>query len=318
MRRFLKISLAAAALCAFAAAPAGAAVTFGSAMLNEPTGAPCATVTEPQSCTYAIGTLPAESQEAGGTVAPIAGVISSWKVKAGPNSSASDEPDLRLRVLRGNTGAGSGPIEELPLGKGIYSYIARLPVQAGDRLGLDFIGVQPGEAPPVAKTMTGATTDTWSPLLADGATLLPSTGTNNDYELMVQATIEPDADKDGWGDETQDKCVGSAGPANGCPGTTVVDPPPPSGPIPTEAVPDTSIGKVTIIAGQKKVTFRFTATVANSSFQCKLDKKPWKPCKSPRTYKGLKGGRHSFKVKAIGPTAVPDPTPAKRGFRLAS
>jgi len=313
MLRFLKISLAVAALCAFAAAPAGAAVTFGSAMLSEPTGAPCATISEPQSCTYAIGTLPAESQEVGGTVAPSAGVITSWKVKAGPNGSASDEPDLRLRVLRGNTGVGSGPIEELPLGKGIYSYIARLPVQAGDRLGLDFLGVQPGEAPPVAKTMTGATTDTWSPPLADGATLLPTTGTNNDYELMVQATVEPDADNDGWGDESQDKCKGSSGPNEGCPANN-----PPAPPIPTEAVPDTKIGKVTIIAGQKKVTFRFTATVANASFQCKLDKKPWKPCKSPRTYKALKSGRHSFKVKAIGPTAVPDPTPAKRGFRLES
>jgi len=312
MRRLLKTSLAVAAVCALAAAPAGAAVSFGSAMLDEPTAAPCGTVLNPLSCTYAIGVLPVASQEVGGTNAPDAGVITSWKVKAGPNSSASDEPDLRLRVLRGNTGVGTGPIEELPLGKGIYTYLARLPVKANDRLGLDFLNVQPGEAPPVAKSMTGATTDTWSPPLADGATLAPSTGTNNDYELMPQATLEPDADNDGWGDETQDKCKASAGPNEGCPAPT----PPAGPPVPTEAVPNTKLGKVTIVAAQKKVTFRFTSTVGGSKFQCKLDKKPWKPCKSPKVYSGLKEGRHSFKVKAIGPTAVPDPTPVKRSFRI--
>lgn len=314
MLRFLKISLALAVFFALAAAPAGAAITFGSAMLSEPTGAPCSPEPDVQSCTYAIGVLPAESQEVGGAVAPSAGVITSWKVKAGPNGSASDEPDLRLRVLRGNTGVATGPIEELPLGKGIYTYIARLSVQAGDRLGLDFLDVQPGEAAPVAKGMTGATTEIWKPPLADGATLAPNE-TNGDYELMVQATLEPDADNDGWGDETQDKCKGSAGPNEGCPAPKQETAGPP---IPTEPVPDTKVTKVTIIAGKKQVTLRFTSTVSGSKFQCKLDKKPWKSCKSPKSYSGLKDGRHSFKVKAIGPTAVPDPTPAKRSLRIAS
>ena len=47
-------------------------------------------------------------------------------------------------------------------------------------------------------------------------------GTTNSYgsdpegRIPVQATIEPDADKDGFGDKTQDKCVGVAGPKAGC------------------------------------------------------------------------------------------------------
>jgi len=41
--------------------------------------------------------------------------------------------------------------------------------------------------------------------------------------LDVSATLEPDADNDGFGDETQDKCIGTAGTANGCPSTVAID-----------------------------------------------------------------------------------------------
>lgn len=37
------------------------------------------------------------------------------------------------------------------------------------------------------------------------------------YRLNLAATVEPDADEDGWGDETQDKCPGSKGDIEGCP-----------------------------------------------------------------------------------------------------
>jgi hypothetical protein len=39
----------------------------------------------------------------------------------------------------------------------------------------------------------------------------------NQIKLPVTATLEPDADADDYGDETQDKCPGVAGPDNGCP-----------------------------------------------------------------------------------------------------
>ncbi len=44
--------------------------------------------------------------------------------------------------------------------------------------------------------------------------------------------------------------------------------------------------------------FKFVSDEAGSSFQCKLDKKAWAKCKSPKTYKKLKPGKHAFKVKA--------------------
>ena len=38
-----------------------------------------------------------------------------------------------------------------------------------------------------------------------------------DFRVSVKASLEPDIDHDGFGDETQDKCLGVAGPQNGCP-----------------------------------------------------------------------------------------------------
>jgi hypothetical protein len=86
--------------------------------------------------------------------------------------------------------------------------------------------------------------------------------------------------------------------------------------------PDTTPPNTVIKSGPKgkthkrKATFRFTSTEPGSTFQCKLDGKPWKPCKSPKTYKGLKEGKHVFKVKATDAAGNVDPTPAKRIWRI--
>lgn len=45
--------------------------------------------------------------------------------------------------------------------------------------------------------------------------------------------------------------------------------------------------------------FKFTSNEAGSTFECKLDKGKFKKCKSPKTYKKLKAGKHVFKVRAI-------------------
>jgi hypothetical protein len=68
----------------------------------------------------------------------------------------------------------------------------------------------------------------------------------------------------------------------------------------------------------KKVKFKFTSNEAGSTFKCKLDKKPVKSCKSPKTYKKLKPGKHLFKVWAIDKAGNKDPTPAKRKFKVLS
>jgi arylformamidase len=46
-----------------------------------------------------------------------------------------------------------------------------------------------------------------------------------------------------------------------------------------------------------KVKFRFETSDPRAGFECRLDKKAWKACSSPRTYKAKPGG-HEFRVRA--------------------
>jgi DNA-binding beta-propeller fold protein YncE len=75
-----------------------------------------------------------------------------------------------------------------------------------------------------------------------------------------------------------------------------------------------------IKAGPPKTTrsrtarFRFVSTERGSRFECKLDKKRWARCRSPKRYVGLKRGRHTFLVRAIDRVGNIDLTPAKRSW----
>jgi hypothetical protein len=62
-------------------------------------------------------------------------------------------------------------------------------------------------------------------------------------------------------------------------------------------------------------TFRFSSTEAGT-FQCKLDRGAWKACGSPKTYRKLKPGRHTFQVRARDAAGNLDATPAKKTWRI--
>jgi hypothetical protein len=64
-------------------------------------------------------------------------------------------------------------------------------------------------------------------------------------------------------------------------------------------------------------TFRFGADEAGSTFQCKLDGKPFRSCRSPFTTRKLALGPHTFKVRARDESGKLDPTPATYRFRVA-
>jgi hypothetical protein len=282
-------------------APAGAAVVSGSNLNGVPEGYGCYDYLElgtPVSCTYAILSLPPASRAASDRAAT-SGVIVSWSVKVG---ASSETHSIRLRVIRDTTGAGAGPVEQLPKQAGVYSFPARLPVAAGDLIGLDSLENGLNGGLQIFRNIAGANARVWEPkTLGDGEQRDPTT--TYESELMVNATIEPDADGDGYGDESQDPCPSAATGAAACPTPAVA--------------PQTSIrkgpkGKI----AASRASFRFGSTVAGSTFQCKLDKKPFKACKSPKTYKNLARGKHTFRVRAIGPTGLIDASPAKRTFRV--
>lgn len=92
----------------------------------------------------------------------------------------------------------------------------------------------------------------------------------------------------------------------------VKPPPPPQPPVeepPVEGPPVTTLRKHPPKVTRARVArFTFSADKA-ASFQCKLDGKPKRPCVSPKTYRGLKPGRHTFKVWATA-GVLTDKSPA--------
>ena len=84
-----------------------------------------------------------------------------------------------------------------------------------------------------------------------------------------------------------------------------------------KTAPETTIVKGPQARSHKRTAkFKFASSEASSTFQCKLDKKSFKPCRSPKKYKRLKPGKHVFRVRAIDAAGNADKTPAKRRFRV--
>jgi hypothetical protein len=174
----LTTGLIAAAL----AAPAGSAqgaVTIGSNLneMNTENNPGCGV-----DCTVTNLNLPAGSLTAGGLVAPVNGVITSWRARA------NDTSGLSLRVLRQTTGTTFTGLAEstgAPSFTGVSDPIpTSLPISIGDTVGLDNVmdRLIYAETP-------GASAAYWNPPLANN-TALPGTAAAM-REVLVQATIEP-------------------------------------------------------------------------------------------------------------------------------
>lgn len=66
-----------------------------------------------------------------------------------------------------------------------------------------------------------------------------------------------------------------------------------------------------------RANIRFGSNYGGSSFRCALDRGAWKPCRSPKTYRHLRVGRHRFSVvaeSAIGGSSEP----VVRAFRISA
>jgi hypothetical protein len=257
--------------------------------------------------------LPAATRAAGGATAAIDGVIVSWRIVTG---SSSVPHQIALRLARGEEGGLVGPRVTLPAAAGTYEYAAQMPVHAGDELGVDLDEVENTALPPVLRSgVSGATSHFWFPRVPPGESRLYQALEST--ELLMNATIEPDADHDGYGDETQDACPTVVGPA-ACPGAgTGASGTGASGTGAALVRPDTAIvsGPSGVIHSRNAV-FEFRSDPPGASFECKLDKRPFKPCASPRKYKHLGLGSHKFQVRALN-AAGTDTIPATRSFKIS-
>jgi hypothetical protein len=94
----------------------------------------------------------------------------------------------------------------------------------------------------------------------------------------------------------------------------------PDAPVaPDTTPPETELkqGPKQVETGKPKATvkFTFTSSEPGSTFECRLDKKPFKPCTSPKKLK-VKPGKHRFTVQAVDAAGNPDPQPATFKFKV--
>jgi len=203
----LALSLVAAAPVLLWALPgkAGAAVQLGQVSPGDPPSS-CAAGNFLQATTSAT-TNPYEVPSPGG-------VITRWSHRGNETDAASG----RLQVWRAAspsnfTLVGRSTREDFTAGV-VESFPTRIRVSAEDVLGLrnsvntgcihdGVLGDRVFRGFPSSDPAPG---ETWNFPAID-----------NTFLLNVSAVLEPDADADGFGDETQDRCPGQPGPNNGCP-----------------------------------------------------------------------------------------------------
>jgi hypothetical protein len=153
------------------------------------------------------------------TQAPFDGVVVRWRVNgaSGP---------LALRVLRAvgfNHTFVSTSALGTPASTAVATFPTRLPIRAGDHVGIE---VGPTSAiSSTAPSPAGGTAAVWA-ATPDGSTAAPLfTG---DALFAYNADVEPDADRDGFGDETQDQCPANASTQGPCPVAAPPDTTPPT------------------------------------------------------------------------------------------
>jgi Ca2+-binding RTX toxin-like protein len=104
------------------------------------------------------------------------------------------------------------------------------------------------------------------------------------------------------------------------PVTQAPPPPPRPRPKPDRTPPATRLrhhpAALLLATGpRRRVSFAFGASEPRSSFRCKLDRLPWRRCRSPRAYM-VRPGRHAFRVYAIDAAGNRDRTPALFRFKV--
>jgi hypothetical protein len=100
------------------------------------------------------------------------------------------------------------------------------------------------------------------------------------------------------------------------PTPTVTPSPAPAPAAPDVTAPRTSLRRAQIQRAKRSATFTFASGEPGSRFSCKLDRRTFRRCTSPKTYRKLEPGTHVFRVRARDRAGNRDPTPALKRFRI--
>jgi hypothetical protein len=171
----------------------------------------------------------------------------------------------------------------------------------------------------------------WHPVGSDGAGNGPWSGTGHALALVDRQLYAAGSFTSAGGDPQAHSAASFALPqiiayptptvtpspvANPQPTPTVTPSPTATPPAPDVTAPATSLRRAQLNQAKRKATFRFASAELGSTFSCKLDKKKFRPCTSPKTYKKLEPGKHVFRVKARDRAGNIDATPAVKRFRI--
>lgn len=178
-----------------------APAAFGADTVGPPLSAPTTTnlCGAGALCTYIAGTPTAPLYPI-----PADGVVTGWRVQSG---SAGGEVTIRVLRLQEGRRRVVSVSEPQTTVAGIGEYTTRLAVKKGDIIGLANANSSLIMGP------VGGPTSTYAHNVPDMSMhddpVQPLVGSQTVVPL-VQVVVEPDADGDGYGDETQDACLGDA------------------------------------------------------------------------------------------------------------
>ena len=157
---------------------------------------------------------------AGTLTSPITGVVVSFTLKKDTASAAWTPFHLRAIEPTGGAfwkGLGASSPDVVPtMSPGLETFPVRLPIAAGDYVGIEQSQTSgPSSAFAVAFSVFGAGETYATPRLPDNGS--PASTSTFNQELLLRARVEPDADRDGFGDETQDACPSNPATHGACP-----------------------------------------------------------------------------------------------------
>lgn len=234
-------------------------------------------------------------------VQPPGGVITGWAHKGDDDGDGGIGRLQAWRPAGGTNFTLVGRSElQAPTPGLVNEFDARIPVSPGDLLGLwaatpEFgCYFSTGAPSDVIRCCSVITTD---PVPGDTRDLADD---DPNLRLNLTATLEPDVDRDGFGDETQEQCATDPSLQGPCADTTII-----TGP------------KDRIKTKKKKVrvSFGFSSNVPSATFECRLDDGPFEPCASPDRER-VRKGKHSFAVRAVSPGGVADASPATDDWKV--
>jgi hypothetical protein len=158
-------------------------------------------------------------------IANAGGVVTTYSMTADSSTLVT----VRLLVLQPGAGTNYTAVQEdaartqtVPGAVNTQTNI-HLPIAAGQTIGLFVPNQASGEG--WCLDYTGNPLDTYRDFSGEPPLNSPTAFSSHPdpIRLNLAATVEPDADSDTFGDETQDTCLGTAGPYSGCPNTVTLD-----------------------------------------------------------------------------------------------